>query len=82
MPCIKYFLLAVSLFFSIAGFSQSEELYKSTSIPIELKTKANAVVRYDKKTINITKDICGYAVVDWWDGLKPENICHGNVVLK
>ncbi|WP_426429358.1 DUF3857 domain-containing protein [Winogradskyella sp. HB-48] len=53
MPCIKHFLLAVSLFFTIAGFSQSEELYKSNSIPIELKTKANAVVRYDKKTINI-----------------------------
>jgi hypothetical protein len=50
---MKYIFTAVFLVFVIAGFSQSEDLYKFSSIPSELKIKANAVVRYDKKTIDV-----------------------------
>ena len=54
MPCIKYISSAIFLFFVIASFSQSEELYKSNSIPEELKAKANAIVRLNDVSIDVT----------------------------
>ena len=51
---MKYFSTVIFLLFIIASFSQSEDLYKSESIPAELKTKANAVVRLNDVSIVIT----------------------------
>ena len=49
----KSLFSGILLIFSIVTFSQSEADYKASTIPIELKTKANAVVRYDKQTVEI-----------------------------
>ncbi len=51
---MKYISAAIFLFITIAGFSQSEDLYKLESIPVELKTKANAVVRLNDVSVVIT----------------------------
>ena len=51
---MKYISAAIFLFITIAGFSQSEDLYKFESIPVELKTKANAVVRLNDVSVVIT----------------------------
>ena len=51
---MKYVSAAIFLFITIAGFSQSEDLYKFESIPVELKTKANAVVRLNDVSVVIT----------------------------
>lgn len=51
---MKYISAAIFLFITIAGFSQSEDLYKLKSIPVELKTKANAVVRLNDVSVVIT----------------------------
>jgi len=53
MPCLKSSLFILFLYFSLHSFSQSEAVYNSFSIPLELKTKANAVVRFEKKTVEI-----------------------------
>lgn len=53
MPCIKSCFFAFLLSFSLFCFSQSESDYNALLIPVELKTKANAVVRYEKKTVEI-----------------------------
>ncbi len=51
---MKYITAAIFLFITIAGFSQSEDLYKSESIPEELKTKANAVIRLNDINVVVT----------------------------
>ena len=51
---MKYISTAIFLFITIAGFSQSEDLYKLESIPVDLKTKANAVVRLNDVSVVIT----------------------------
>ena len=51
---MKYISAAIFLFITIAGFSQSEDLYKLESIPVDLKTKANAVVRLNDVSVVIT----------------------------
>lgn len=50
---MNYLTSAIVLFFTIAVFSQSKELYKTSSIPAELKVKANAVIRSENKTVEI-----------------------------
>ncbi len=51
---MKYISAAIFLFITIAGFSQSEDLYKPETIPPELKTKANAVVRLNDINVVVT----------------------------
>ncbi|WP_411895810.1 DUF3857 domain-containing protein [Winogradskyella sp. A2] len=53
MPYRKYYLILLGVLFSISSSAQSESDYKSLLIPLELKESANAVVRYEKKTIDI-----------------------------
>lgn len=53
MPTIKFALSAFLLFVSISSFSQSQEVYSVLFVPQELKTKANAVVRFEKKQVEI-----------------------------
>ncbi|GAB4155805.1 MAG: hypothetical protein Tsb0033_05550 [Winogradskyella sp.] len=50
---MKYFSAAIALLLTVTVFSQSEDLYNSSSIPEELKVKANAVVRYENKVVEI-----------------------------
>ncbi|MAX70152.1 MAG: DUF3857 domain-containing protein [Flavobacteriaceae bacterium] len=45
MPLLKHLLLGLVLFISFSSNSQSEDLFSAYSIPVELKEKANAVVR-------------------------------------
>ncbi|MBC3847470.1 DUF3857 domain-containing protein [Winogradskyella echinorum] len=46
--------LPIFLFFiSLYSFSQTEDVYNSLFVPADLKTKANAVVRFEKKTVEI-----------------------------
>ncbi|WP_246431499.1 DUF3857 domain-containing protein [Winogradskyella flava] len=42
-----------AIFTCFICFSQSEDVYNSLTIPLELKTKTDAVVRYDKKTVEV-----------------------------
>lgn len=51
---MKYISAAIFLLITIAGFSQSEDLYKPETIPPELKTKANAVVRLNDINVVVT----------------------------
>jgi len=53
MSYFRITLLNLLLFISICSFSQSEELYSSFTVPQELTTKANAVVRFEHKQIEI-----------------------------
>ena len=53
MPYSKIQLFTFLFFISIYSFSQSEEVYSSYSVPQELKTKANAVVRFEHKQVEI-----------------------------
>ncbi|EDP72304.1 hypothetical protein FBALC1_14422 [Flavobacteriales bacterium ALC-1] len=53
MPQIKTTLLGFLILFSFYSFSQSQDVYSSLFVPAELKTKANAVVRYDKQIVEI-----------------------------
>ena len=53
MSLLKYLLLGLVLFISFSSNSQSEDLFSAYTIPVELKEKANAVVRSEKKTIEI-----------------------------
>ncbi|MDY2585741.1 DUF3857 domain-containing protein [Winogradskyella aquimaris] len=53
---MNYLTSAIVLLFTIAAFSQSKELYKSSSIPTELKVKANAVVRYYSVDVSIEEE--------------------------
>ena len=50
---IKITLFSFLTCLSFFSFSQSEDVYISLLIPTELKTKANAVVRYESKTVEI-----------------------------
>ena len=49
----KFKLLLTLSFFSIFSFSQSSDVYNALTVPVELKTKANAVVRFENKTVEI-----------------------------
>ena len=49
----KRSLFSYFFFVSIFCFSQSENSYNSLLAPLELKTKANAIVRYDNQRIEI-----------------------------
>ncbi len=53
MPNIKPTLSLFLLLISFYSFSQTEDVYSSLFVPVELKTKANAVVRFEKKTVEI-----------------------------
>ena len=53
MPKLKSTLLIFFVFISFYSFSQSKDVYSSLFIPDELKTKANAVVRFEQKTVEI-----------------------------
>ncbi len=48
--CLLVYVLLVSSFFS---YSQSEEDYMALLTPVDLKEKANAVVRYHKKVVEV-----------------------------
>lgn len=53
MPRIHFTLSIFLIFFSLASFSQTEDLYKSSLIPSELKIKSNAVIRLNELDIEI-----------------------------
>jgi len=53
MPNTKITLSTFLFFISIFGFSQVEDVYQAALVPMELKTNANAVVRYASKQIII-----------------------------
>ncbi|WP_369992582.1 DUF3857 domain-containing protein [Winogradskyella sp.] len=53
MPKPKSIFFALLFSFSFCCFSQSEADYNALLIPAELKTKANAVVRFEKTTVEI-----------------------------
>ena len=53
MSHIKFALPVFLLFISSYSFSQSKDVYTSLLIPAELKAKANAVVRFETKTVEI-----------------------------
>ncbi|WP_296384226.1 DUF3857 domain-containing protein [Winogradskyella sp.] len=53
MPNIKSTLSIFLVFLSFYSFSQTEDVYSSLFVPEELKTKANAVVRYVTRQIII-----------------------------
>ncbi|WP_400074766.1 DUF3857 domain-containing protein [Winogradskyella sp. R77965] len=50
---LKSTLSLVLVFISFITYSQTEDAYSALLVPLELKTKANAVVRYEKKTVEI-----------------------------
>ncbi|WP_299366417.1 DUF3857 domain-containing transglutaminase family protein [Winogradskyella sp.] len=50
----KRFALSILLFFSsFFGFSQDKSAYNALSIPLELKSNANAIIRYENKVVEI-----------------------------
>ena len=53
MLSIKFTLFTFFTSVCFYSFSQTESAYNSFTVPIELKTKANAVVRYESKTVEI-----------------------------
>lgn len=53
MPQLKSTLLLPFLIISFFSFSQSADVYSALLVPSELKEKANAVVRFQKKTVEI-----------------------------
>ncbi|WP_299098951.1 DUF3857 domain-containing protein [uncultured Winogradskyella sp.] len=53
MPQLKSTLLFPFLILSFFSFSQSADVYNALLVPTELKEKANAVVRFEKKTVEI-----------------------------
>ena len=53
MPTLKSTLSFILLLLSFSTFSQSQDVYSSLLVPAELKAKANAVVRFEKKTVEI-----------------------------
>ncbi|WP_299114362.1 DUF3857 domain-containing protein [uncultured Winogradskyella sp.] len=53
MPRINFFLVTVFTVISFYGFSQTESLYNSYTIPLDLKANANAVVRFEEKVVEI-----------------------------
>ncbi len=53
MSNFKSVLPVLFLFISFYSFSQSKDVYNSLLIPAELKSKANAVVRFETKTVEI-----------------------------
>lgn len=46
---VSFFLIFISFY----SFSQTEDVYNALLVPLELKTKANAVVRYEQKIVEI-----------------------------
>ncbi|APY08856.1 hypothetical protein BWZ20_11330 [Winogradskyella sp. J14-2] len=50
---MKYVFAAIHVLIVIACYSQPKDLYKSNTIPTDLKTKANAVIRYENKTVEV-----------------------------
>lgn len=53
MLTIRQSFSALLFFISIFSFSQSKDVYSSLFVPSELKTKANAVIRYETKQVEI-----------------------------
>ena len=53
MQQAKFLLPFFIFFFSLISYSQSEDVYSALLVPLELKTKANAVVRHENKTVEI-----------------------------
>ncbi|WP_047548017.1 DUF3857 domain-containing protein [Psychroserpens sp. Hel_I_66] len=52
MPC-KYYLIVLSILVPIFSFSQNEDLLNSSSVPLDLRMKANAVIRYNNTLIEV-----------------------------
>lgn len=50
---IKFALFIFFISISFFSFSQAKSTYSSLTVPLELKTKANALVRYESKTVEI-----------------------------
>jgi transglutaminase-like putative cysteine protease len=53
MPNIKYTFSALLFFISFFTLAQNDDIYSSKTIPENLTGKANAIVRYDSKLIEI-----------------------------
>ena len=53
MPNLKSTLPIFLVFISFCGFSQTDDVYSSLFVPVELKIKANAVVRHESRQIII-----------------------------
>jgi flagellar hook protein FlgE len=53
MPNIKYTISALLFFISFFTLAQNDDIYSSKTIPENLTGKANAIVRYDSKLIEI-----------------------------
>ncbi|RZN84309.1 MAG: DUF3857 domain-containing protein [Winogradskyella sp.] len=53
MKFLKMPVACVFLFLSTFGYSQSDSDYKANTIPLQLKIKANAVVRFDKQIVEV-----------------------------
>lgn len=53
MPNLKFLLTTFLLFIFFTSFSQTEDIYKASTIPEQLKIKANAVVRLSDLDISI-----------------------------
>lgn len=53
MHSSKYLLSGIIIFLFFFSFSQSSDVYNSATVPLKLKVKANATVRYDSKHVEI-----------------------------
>jgi len=53
MPQLKFTLLHIFILTTIFSFSQTEAVYNSLLVPVELKANTNAVVRHASKLITI-----------------------------
>ncbi|WP_431137144.1 DUF3857 domain-containing protein [Psychroserpens mesophilus] len=49
----RFFVTFVVLSLATIARAQNEDLFKSSTIPLELKAKSNAVIRYDKTDIEV-----------------------------
>ncbi|MFC0604111.1 DUF3857 domain-containing protein [Winogradskyella pulchriflava] len=53
MPPTKFTLFTFFTFIFFFSFSQTDDVYNALLVPAELKVKANAVVRFEKTTVEI-----------------------------
>ena len=52
MP-FKFLTMLCLMFWSSAAIAQDDDLFKSSTVPLQLHTKSNAVIRYDNVTIEV-----------------------------
>ena len=53
MKLSKVFCYTFFILISLSIYSQSEDVFKASTVPSELKDKANAVVRFEKQTVTV-----------------------------